>query len=231
MARLRRHLDSKTVQIEKLRLDLERALSQGGAEGDEGSSQADYQNSGSRRRRIGSSGIRGEREGWSNRRYSDTGQEYAEAGWSGTSESGDESRVDGSDSELQRQRALMRLEDELSELRAANDRAASARVRRASRNDQRISDSFHRSSSAEPTGCLRVKWRATADSDSLSHLELKGRAVMVLTCCPLIGRKKQGARARICLSACSNGSSATITGCHAPATITGTILASPCSRS
>ena len=230
MARLRRHLDSKTVQIEKLRLDLERALSQGGAEGDEVSSQADYQNSGSRRRRIGSSGMRGEREGWSNRRYSDD-QEYAEAGWSGTSESGDESRVDGSDSELQRQRALMRLEDELSELRAANDRAASARVRRASRNDQRISDSFHRSSSAEPTGCLRVKWRATADSDSLSHLELKGRAVMVLTCCPLIGRKKQGARARICLSACSNGSSATITGCHAPATITGTILASPRSRS
>ena len=217
MARLRRHLDSKTAQIEKLRLDLERALSQGGAEGDEGSSQADYQNSGSRRRRIGSSGIRGEREGWSNRRYSDADQEYAEAGWSGTSESGDESRVDGSDSELQRQRALMRLEDELSELRAANDRAASARVRRASRNDQRIS--------------LRVKWRATADSDSLSHLELKGRAVMVLTCSPLIGRKKQGARARICLSACSNGSSATITGCHAPATITGTILASPCSRS
>ena len=36
MARLRRHLDSKKVQIEKLRLDLERALSQGGAEGDEG---------------------------------------------------------------------------------------------------------------------------------------------------------------------------------------------------
>ena len=100
MARLRRHLDSKTVQIEKLRLDLERALSQGGAEGDEGSSQADYQNSGSRRRRIGSSGIRGDREGWSNRRYSDADQEYAEAGWSGTSESGDESRVDGSDSEL-----------------------------------------------------------------------------------------------------------------------------------
>ena len=230
MARLRRHLDSKTAQIEKLRLDLERALSQGGAEGDEGSSQADYQHSGSRRRRIGGSGIRGEREGWSNRRYSDADQEYAEAGWSGTSESGDESRVDGSDSELQRQRALMRLEDELSELRAANDRAASARVRRASRNDQRISDSFHRSSSAEPTGCLRVKWRATA-SDSLSHSELKARAVMVLTCCPLIGRKKQGARARICLSACSNGSSATITGCHAPATITSTILASPCSRS